>query len=204
MSNLPNHQRRQLLIGTLLTPLMPLAKAATPTPSATEGPFYPTQRMRFRDVDNDLVRLDSANRTAGGETVRIAGQVLDRDGRPIESAVVEIWQCDVNGRYLHTADTGGKPRDDAFQGFGRDVTDADGRFRFRTMKPVPYPGRTPHIHVKVWVGQREQLTTQWYLPDHPDNQSDFLYQRLSTEQREAVSLVFDSSAEPLAAIQLVV
>lgn len=204
MTDHPNQRRRQLLIGTLLTPLVPLVHAANPTPSASEGPFYPTQRMRFRDVDNDLVRLGSAQQPADGKPVRIIGQVLDRDGQPIESAVVEIWQCDANGRYLHTADTGGKPRDDGFQGFGRDVTDADGRFRFRTIEPVPYPGRTPHIHVKVWIGRREALTTQWYLPAHPGNARDFLYQRVPSDQRDAVSLFFDDATEPVAAMSLVV
>lgn len=202
--NQHDQNRRRLLFGALLVPFTPLVNAATLTPRAAEGPFYPTPNMRFNDIDNDLVKIDSADATSLGEVVRINGQVITESDQALNNAVVEIWQCDANGRYLHSGDRGPGKRDGGFQGIGRDITDSEGKFTFRTIRPVPYPGRTPHIHVKVWVENRERLTTQWYLPDHPLNKQDFLYQRIPVQQRNFVSLFFDNSAEPQAAIQLVV
>lgn len=197
-------KRRKLLLGLAGLPVAGLAAAAMPTPRATEGPFYPTDGMRYADIDNDLVKIGDAVEQAGGEIVRLGGRVLDLDGRPVQSARVEIWQCDVRGRYLHRGDAGGA-RDPAFQGFGFDLTGSDGRYRFRTIKPVPYSGRTPHIHVKVLQGNRERLTTQFYLPDHADNARDWLYQRIPLEQRERVTMRFvEGKNEPEAMLDLVI
>ena len=158
--------------------------------------------MRFDDIDNDLVKIAGVVRQAGGEIVTLTGRVLDRSGAPVSGARVEIWQCDVNGRYLHTGDRGGKPRDSAFQGFGHDMTDEQGRYQFRTIKPVAYPGRTPHIHVKVLTGSTE-LTTQFYLDGHPDNPRDVLWRRMSPEQQQAVAMVFRSDAQiPIADVDI--
>lgn len=200
----PNSNRRKLLWGAALLPFAPLVQALVPTPSGAEGPFYPTGSMRFSDVDNDLVKVDGAVRESGGEIVQVRGQVLDTEGDPISGASVEIWQCDATGRYLHTADRRVEPRDPGFQGFGRDITDDQGRFSFRTIKPVPYPGRTPHIHVKVIDQGFELLTTQLYLKDYPGNRRDFLFQRMTSEQQQQVSMQFDESAEPQAEVRLVV
>lgn len=204
MNDPENLQRRKLLIGAILIPASSAAGAAIPTPPASEGPFYPRTDMRFSDTDNDLVKVSDAVRAAGGEIVRISGRVINVDGLAQSGAVVEIWQCDVNGRYLHRADWGRNSRDIGFQGFGLSQTDEQGNFDFRTIKPVPYSGRTPHIHVKVWYQARELLTTQLYLPDHPDNQRDGLYQRIPPHQRKQVTLFFDNSREPRATIDLVV
>ena len=205
MNDPANQRRRRLVLGTLLLPAAPLVDAAVRTPAASEGPFYPTTGMRFEDVDNDLVKISGAVRQAGGEVVRIGGRVLDADGTPLAGARVEIWQCDVKGRYLHRADFGWGSRDKGFQGFGRDVTGADGAFAFRTIKPVPYSGRTPHIHVKVLHRERERLTTQLYLPDHPSNQHDGLYRRIPPAQRDLVTLYFGGDGpEPLALVDLVI
>ena len=194
--------RRKILFGLASLPVSGLA--ALPTPRGAEGPFYPTPAMRYADVDNDLVRIGEAVKQAGGEIVRLGGRVVDFDGRPIESARVEIWQCDARGRYLHRGDSGGA-RDPGFQGFGYDLTDSDGRYSFRTIKPVPYTGRTPHIHVKVLVRNRERLTTQFYLPDHPHNARDWLYQRIPADQRERVTMHFSADGdEPRASVDLVV
>lgn len=202
MNDPANKIRRRLLLGLAALPFSSLA--ATRTPPASEGPFYPTGSMRFVDVDNDLVKIDGQVKAAGGEIVRLQGRVLDADGQPLAGARVEIWQCDVRGRYLHRGDHGG-PRDPGFQGFGQSLTDADGNYRFRTIKPVPYPGRTPHIHVKVWVDGRDRLTTQFYLPDHPLNQRDWLYRNVPAAKRDRVTMVFeDSDAEPVATLDLVV
>jgi protocatechuate 3,4-dioxygenase beta subunit len=191
-----NRNRRKWFFGLIALPVSRLVAAAIPTPSASEGPFYPTVGMRFHDIDNDLVKIAGEVEQAGGEIVRLVGRVLDRSANPIAGARVEIWQCDVNGRYLHRRDSAGSTRDQAFQGFGHDLTDADGRYAFRTIKPVPYSGRTPHIHVKVLVDNRERLTTQFYLPDHPDNDNDWLYQRIAADQRDLVTLYFGGD-EPL-------
>ena len=164
--------------------------AALRTPSAAEGPFYPSQSMRFADVDNDLVKILGAVREAGGEIIEITGRVMDRSENPIAGARVEIWQVDTNGRYLHTGDDQATARDPAFQGFGHDITGPDGIYRFRTIKPVSYPGRTPHIHVKVFTDDRE-LTTQFYIAGHPENSKDGLYRRISKRKRKQVEMVFE-------------
>jgi protocatechuate 3,4-dioxygenase beta subunit len=200
-----NHGRRRLVCGIATLPVSALAVAAIPTPAATEGPFYPTRAMRPTDVDNDLVRIAGEVRQAGGEVVTVGGRLLDRRGNSIAGARVEIWQCDVKGRYLHRGDFGWSSRDKAFQGFGHDISDADGSYSFRTIKPVPYSGRTPHIHVKVLVDNRERLTTQFYLPDHPDNDNDWLYQRIAADKRDLVTLYFGGDEElPRANLDIVV
>ena len=177
----------------------------TRTPSSSEGPFYPVEGMRFDDIDNDLVKVRSRVEEAGGEVIMLSGRVLDQSGNPVSGARVEIWQCDVNGRYLHHGDSGRTERDPAFQGFGHDLSGADGRYSFRTIKPVPYTGRTPHIHVKVLLNNRESLTTQFYLSDHPDNQRDWLYRRIPEARREQVTMNFRTDEEvPRAVLDIVV
>jgi protocatechuate 3,4-dioxygenase beta subunit len=190
--------------GTAMAAMMPaVANAAIPTPSATEGPFYPSEAMRFPDVDNDLVKIASAVREAGGEIARLSGRVLDQAGNPVAGARVEIWQCDVNGRYLHTGDRSGKPRDASFQGFGHYVTGEDGEYWFRTIKPVAYPGRTPHIHVKVLSG-RNTLTTQMYIDQDPANDRDFLCSNMTNAQRATVAMQFQTGSNGIeAAVDIV-
>lgn len=187
-------------------PLLFLSRAAraAPTPSAVEGPFYPTPSMRYRDIDNDLVKIAGRVEKAGGEVVHLRGRVLDRNGRPVPDARVEIWQCDVNGRYLHSGDRGPRRarRDSGFQGFGFDITRPTGDYLFRTIKPVPYPGRTPHIHVKV-LHRNSELTTQFYLAEHPLNRQDFLFRRMSKPEQDAVTMRFErSSGSPVANVDI--
>ena len=205
MNDPANRARRKLLLGIMALPVTGLARAAIQTPGAGEGPFYPGSGMRFDDIDNDLVKIGSRVKQAGGEIVRLKGRVLNQNSRPIESARVEIWQCDANGRYLHRGDVGGRSRDNAFQGFGHDMTNAEGEFTFRTIKPVPYTSRTPHIHLKVLVAGKEQLTTQLYLADHPGNEGDWLYRRIPQQQRELVTMHFKKTGqEPHAEVELVI
>jgi protocatechuate 3,4-dioxygenase beta subunit len=187
--------RRTVVRVLMSLPFLSMAwpALARRTPSATEGPFYPTPGMRFSDADNDLVKIESQVREAGGEVIILKGQVRDRNGQPVEGAHVEIWQCDVNGIYLHTADRQRAQYDRSFQGFGHVVTGPDGGYAFRTIKPVPYPGRTPHIHVKVAHGGRE-LTTQFYLADHPLNRRDWLFNRMSMTEQDAVTMRFNEGA----------
>lgn len=165
------------------------------TPSAMEGPFYPTPDMRFADADNNLVKIAGVVERAGGEVIILKGRVLDDAGAPVEGARVEIWQCDANGRYLHTGDVNRRVvRDAAFQGFGHVVTGPDGAYAFRTIKPVSYPGRTPHIHVKVFHGAAE-LTTQFYIAGHELNARDFLFQRMTEDEQRAVLMRFVQGPE---------
>jgi protocatechuate 3,4-dioxygenase beta subunit len=140
------------------------------TPSMTEGPFYP-DRLPL-DTDNDLVIVNNSVTPAVGHITHLTGRVFGTNGDPLRDLVVEIWQVDNRGVYLHTADSGQRQRDTNFQGFGRTTTNAQGEYRFRTIKPVPYPGRTPHIHVKVKRGDRELLTTQFFVNGHAQNRTD--------------------------------
>jgi protocatechuate 3,4-dioxygenase beta subunit len=143
------------------------------TPPLTEGPFYP-DRLPL-DTDNDLVIVNNSVTPAIGEITHLTGRVLGRNGSPIRDAEVEIWQVDGRGVYLHSADSGRRQRDRNFQGFGRTTTNKRGEYRFRTVKPVPYPGRTPHIHVKVKRNGREVLTTQLFVNGHPQNRTDGIF-----------------------------
>jgi protocatechuate 3,4-dioxygenase beta subunit len=143
------------------------------TPRLTEGPFYPDKLPL--DTDNDLLIVNDSITPAVGEITHLTGRVLDVSGSPIQNAVVEIWQVDNRGVYLHSADSSRRQRDTNFQGFGRCATGRKGEYYFRTIKPVPYSGRTPHIHVMVKKGGRELLTTQIFLNGHPQNKSDMVF-----------------------------
>lgn len=171
------------------------ATAAEVTPRAAEGPFYPTPPMRLGDTDNDLVRVMGLVQQAGGEVIHLTGRVLDTDESPRPSLRVEIWQCDVNGTYLHPGDNRDVAHDTGFQGFGHDITGPDGSYRFRTIRPTIYPGRTPHIHVKVLDGDTELLTTQFYLADHPENARDGLFNRMTPEEQARVAMRFTEGAD---------
>ena len=164
------------------------------TPAQTEGPFYPvTQPL---DTDYDQLTQGTV-RYSKGQPVSLTGTVIDAAGRAVRGAAVEIWQCDQQGHYRHPGD-GGRA-DAAFQGFGRVLVDARGDYRFRTIKPVPYTGRTPHIHVKVRLAQRELLTTQLYVEGDPGNERDGLWRRLDAADRAALTVPFARSANDLQA-----
>ena len=125
---------------------------------------------------------------------------MNVNGRPVEGALVEIWQCDANGRYIHRRDDRRVPRDPNFQGSGRFETAADGRYRFRTIKPVPYPGRAPHIHVAVRVPGSRRLVTQMYVKGAPENQWDWLLNGVADDAaRERLIVGFKPAEEPLGA-----
>ncbi|TWT29437.1 dioxygenase family protein [Blastopirellula retiformator] len=153
-----------------------LADYLYPSPSLTEGPFYPNKMPL--DQDNDLILINDSITPAVGEITHLTGRVLSTSGEPIRNATVEIWQCDANAVYLHTRDSAGKQdqQDKNFQGFGRFETASTGEYRFRTIKPVPYPGRPAgHIHAKVKVGGREVLTTQIFVRGAVGNARDGVY-----------------------------
>jgi protocatechuate 3,4-dioxygenase beta subunit len=166
------------------------AVSAIITPSATEGPFYPASSMRFDDIDNNLVKVRGIVKKAGGEIIQLKGKVLSKSGEALAGHRIEIWQCDVNGKYLHPGDDRRISYDNGFQGFGHDITNFDGNYSFTTIKPTIYPGRTPHIHVKVLNGKRELLTTQFYIAGDVKNDSDHTYRQMSAEQAKSVSMIF--------------
>ena len=173
------------------------AEAATPrlTPAQTEGPFYPVDLPV--DTDFDLLR-QGGTEYLRGQPAWLDGSVLDPAGRPVKGAVVEIWQCDFDGHYRHPRD--GNRADPRFQAFGRVAVDADGRYRFRTMRPVAYTGRTPHIHVKVLLAKRTLLTTQLYVEGDPGNERDGLWRSLRDPlDRAALTVPFSASADGLRA-----
>ena len=142
------------------------------TPRLTEGPFYPPKLPL--DTDNDLLVINDSITPAVGEVTHLTGRVLSVSGEPILNAVVEIWQCDSKQVYIAQGTSGGRA-DPNFQGFGRFVTGSTGEYYFRTIKPVPYPGRTPHIHVKIKKGGKELLTTQLFVNGHPQNKTDGVF-----------------------------
>ena len=165
------------------------AQELTRTPSQTEGPFYPT-RLPL-DTDNDLLVLNDALTPATGEVTHFSGRVLDSRGDPIRNVIVEIWQVDHNGAYLHDGTSNKEKRDPNFQGFGRFLTGSTGEYYFRTVKPVPYPGRTPHIHMAIKMKGRQKWTTQCYIKGHPGNEKDSLWRGIADpKQREAVTVDF--------------
>lgn len=142
------------------------------TPRQTEGPFYPDKLPL--DTDNDLIVVNDALTPAVGEITYLSGRILDGRGDPVRNALVEIWQVDNRGVYLHTGSDNHGKRDTNFQGFGRFLTGANGEYVFRTIKPVAYPGRTPHVHFAVKTPGREKFTTQCYVEGEPRNASDRL------------------------------
>ena len=165
------------------------AEALIRTPAQTEGPFYPDHLPL--DTDNDLLVINDGITPAVGEVTYVSGRILDAQGEPLRNAVVEIWQCDHNGAYLHTKTGNAGKRDRNFQGFGRFVTGSTGEYLFRTIKPVPYPGRTPHIHFKIKRAGKELLTTQCYIKGHPGNAKDGIWKSLrDAKARSAVTVDF--------------
>ena len=184
--------RRRWLEGALAAGLslaVPRSPAAElpRTPSQTRGPFYPHDPPL--DADTDLVRIGGREALARGVITHLSGVVRDARGRPVPGAQVEIWQCDVNGRYHHPRDRRNAPLDENFQGYGRTRTGAAGGYRFRTIRPVAYPGRAPHIHFAIGGRGFEPLITQMYVQDAPENAYDGPLNRIGNPGRRASLIV---------------
>jgi protocatechuate 3,4-dioxygenase beta subunit len=197
-TQMANHdpRRRRLLGATALLLAAGLggrvnAAARALTPRQGEGPFYP--RETPLESDADLISVAGRAGRAQGEVTHVFGRVLDRTGRPLSGVQVEIWQCDAYGDYHHV---GRQARDPNFQGYGRVRTGADGGYRFRTIKPVPYTGRTPHIHFALSGPDLPRFTTQMYLAGEPRNAGDFLYRAIrDPAAREAVTVALNPAPE---------
>ena len=167
--------RRQLIHGSaFMTAMMTtpglFAEELVRTAGMTEGPFYPDKLPL--DTDNDLLLINDSITPGVGQITHLSGKILCPLGRPIRNAFVEIWQCDNNGAYSHTQSDNAAKRDANFQGYGRFLTDSKGNYYFRTIKPVPYPGRTPHIHIAVSLNGHRVFTSQILIKDSPLNQRD--------------------------------
>jgi protocatechuate 3,4-dioxygenase beta subunit len=135
------------------------------TPSQQEGPYYPVEKLD--DRDNDMTQVEGLDGTAAGNVLLVEGRLLTTAGDSVNGAVVEMWQTDSNGIYLHPQDPGTDDRDPFFQFYGEAITDSDGSWRFRTIDPGYYEPRPRHLHVKVKTGDEVVLTTQIYFSDDP-------------------------------------
>ena len=190
------HSRRRFMQGVAFSATaftMPGAFAEqlelVQTARMTEGPFYPN-RLPL-DTDNDLLLVNDRLTPAVGRITHLSGRVLDIQGNPVRNAIVEVWQVDNNGSYLHTDSARRGEFDTNFQGFGRFLTNAKGEYYFRTIKPVAYGSRTPHIHFAVNLGGKRTLTTQCFIKGEPQNQRDGLYNRLRDKKvRDSVTVDF--------------
>ena len=185
----PTFDRRhflQLTSGLIVSTLSAEAFAdeLQATPWMTEGPYYPYNRLPL-DKDNDLVIVSKSLTPAVGTITNLSGRVLDSKGNPIKNALIELWQTDSNGVYLAQGSTGREDRN--FQGYGRFETDSTGLYRFRTVKPIVYPGRTaPHIHMRVSVKGKQSLTTQLFIKGHPGNARDNVFSQLRSAKEQAL------------------
>jgi len=194
---LPHLWTRRKIIGTLALALSApgaFAEQLSLTPKQTEGPFYPAHLPL--DTDNDLLIINDGITATIGEVTHLSGRLLDTKGDPIRNAVVEIWQVDGKGVYLHSGSNCKAGRDANFQGFGRFLTSATGEYYFRTIKPVAYPGRTPHIHFAVKMKGREKWTTQCYIKGEAQNAKDMVLQGIKdAKARESVIVDFAAIKE---------
>ncbi|MFL2483759.1 MAG: intradiol ring-cleavage dioxygenase [Verrucomicrobia bacterium] len=199
--------RRKALLGiglgasAFLTPGLFADVLTNSTPRQTEGPFYPDEMPL--DTDNDLLVIGDSITPAVGEVSHLSGTVKNVKGELVKNALVEIWQVGAKGVYLHTKDD--RPgRDENFQGYGRFLTDSKGRYYFRTVKPVTYPGRAPHIHVAVTLNNKRMLTSQCYVKGDKRNDKDFIYKRLSKVGQKLTTVDFapikESKANELNAV----
>ena len=189
--------RRRLVtaaaLGAALVAGPALASSRRILAPMTDGPFYPSRawRERWTDWDADLTRVERNGRTlvARGEHLGFEATVVDTRGRLIDGAEVEFWQCDVTATYRHPRESTEPGRiDDGFQGFGAARSDRQGALHLRTIKPVPYPGRTPHIHVKLRHPGFGELTSQLFIAGDPGNARDFLWRQLEPADRAALEM----------------
>ena len=181
--------KNSLSVSSLLCVPGLMAEALSLTPHQTEGPFYP-DKMPL-DTDNDLIILNDSLTPAVGTVAYLSGKVTHIKGNPLRNVLVEIWQVDNKGVYLHTRGGSRAKLDSNFQGYGRFLTDSNGNYFFRTLKPSPYSGRTPHVHIAVSAKGQKKFTTQCYIKGEPRNQKDFILKRVKDQKaRESLIVPF--------------
>ena len=176
--------RRQFIRGAALSAATLTAPGAFAQALSTavtgDGPYYP-DRLPL-DTDNDLLILNDGLTPAVGEIAHFTGRLFAENGSPVRNAFIEIWQSDANGSYIHTQGRNDGKLDANFQGYGRFLTDAEGRYYFRTIKPVPYTlqgqFRAPHIHVAVSKAGQRIMATQALVKGHEANERDLITQRI--------------------------
>lgn len=170
-------RRRQLIVGGAAAALSLPAATKTLKPTAFQmlGPFYPVSRPLDQDADLTIVRGRQGR--PKGQIIEVMGRVVDLDGKPLSGARIDLWQANAAGRYAHPGDSNPAPLDPDFQGSARFSADADGRYRFRTVKPGRYPGRVIHIHFDVTGGEQRHIT-QMYFGDEAGNAEDVLLRRV--------------------------
>ena len=193
---------RSLLLATggIITSSL-YAEALTLTPWQTEGPYYPDHLPL--DQDNDLVGVKGDSQPAAGIITNFGGRLLNADGKPLQDASIELWQSDTNGCYIHSRGTQrGKERDAHFQGFGKTATNAKGEYRFRTIKPGLYTGRTRHFHIAVVQNGRRTLTTQLYFAGEPQNERDGVLKGIRDEAQR-LSVIREFKSAPGSSAELV-
>lgn len=174
-------------------PLLGADALLTATPPNALGPFYPPRKPV--DSDADLTQVAGQSAPAQGTPLYVSGRVLDARGTPLSDVVIEVWQANAFGRYMHPADGDRSgPLDPGFQGYGRLVTATDGTYKLKTIKPPPYSGRTPHIHFIV-ASRDTKLTTQMFFEDEAGNERDFLYRNLDAAGRRASTGRFVARSE---------
>lgn len=180
--------RRQFIRGATLSAATLAAPGAFAQALATavtgDGPYYP-DRLPL-DTDNDLLILNDGLTPAVGEIAHFSGRLFAESGAPVRGAFIEIWQSDVNGSYIHTQGRNDGKLDANFQGYGRFLTDSEGRYYFRTIKPTPYTlqgqFRAPHIHVAVSKAGKRIMATQALVKGHEANERDLITQRIRDPQ----------------------
>jgi protocatechuate 3,4-dioxygenase beta subunit len=159
------------------------AELLTLTPDMTEGPFFPDKLPL--DQDNDLIRMTDHTTPAVGTITNLSGRVLDKNGNPVKDALVELWQADDHGTYIHTKGASQGERDPGFQGYGKFETAKDGGWKFRTIKPGLYTGRTRHYHFGVTLKGQPRFATQLFFKDEPANAKDGILRSLQDEKTAA-------------------
>jgi protocatechuate 3,4-dioxygenase beta subunit len=146
--------------------------------------------IRPREHDTDLTRTKGHRARAQGQVIHVAGRVMNVQGDPVRDARVELWQANTFGRYSHPSDPNPAPLDPGFQGYGVQLTDRDGRFRFTTIKPGPYPvgtrTRAPHLHFEV-TGRIDRIVTQLFFPGEPLNEQDFVLQSVPRDRDRLIA-----------------
>ena len=196
--------RRHLVLGGgALAGLAAIVRAQQLVPTSDQdlGPFYPI--VRPSDEDADLTRVRGAKGIAKGDPINVIGRVVDLRGRPVRGVRLDLWQANSLGRYDHPGDHANPAAlDPNFQGFARLLTDRDGQFKFRTIKPSAYDTpigmRTPHIHFDI-QGRAERLVTQMYFPGEALNGRDQLLSKATPRESVIAEAIDRLSGDPAAA-----